>query len=201
MRTILRSDDPDVDPYQLMTALIVPRPIAWISTLSADGVGNLAPHSFFTGVCARPPIVSFTSVGEKDTLANVKATGEFVINLADLPHLDQVNHSSARFDPDVDEAAALGIAMEPSDRVAPPRVRDSPAALECTLHSVHLLGDSTLVLGHVVAFAIRPDVLVDGYPETSRLQPVSRLGKDEWGMPPVARSVPRPRRPEDIPGR
>ena len=93
--------------------------------------------------------MSFTSVGDKDTLANVVATGEFVVNLATEPLLDQVNDTSARFGPDVDEAEALGIGLEPSDLVAPPRVVDSPASLECTLHSTHELGDSTLVLGRV----------------------------------------------------
>src|SRR6476469_5829071 len=91
MRTVFRSDDPDVNPYKLLTAVVVPRPIAWISTIDRDGVGNLAPHSFFNVACANPPIVSFTSVGGKDTLANVLATGVFVVNLATEPLLEQVN--------------------------------------------------------------------------------------------------------------
>ena len=118
-RAVFRSDDPDVNVYRLMTALVVPRPIAWVSSLSAAGVGNLAPHSFFTVSCARPPIVQFTSVGDKDTLANVLATGEFVVNVASRPMMDLVNDSSASFDPGVDEAEALGIETEPSELVAP----------------------------------------------------------------------------------
>jgi flavin reductase (DIM6/NTAB) family NADH-FMN oxidoreductase RutF len=198
MRTVFHTDDPDVRAYPLLTALVVPRPIAWISTLSADGVGNLAPHSFFSVACANPPIVSWTSVGRKDTLANVLATGEFVVNVASLPDLDRVNDSSAAFDAADDEALALDIAMEPSDRVAPPRVAGSPASLECTLHSTIELGDSVLVLGDVVAITVDSDVLVDGHPEMARLRPVARLGRDEWGLPPEVVSTPRPRTPADL---
>ncbi|KRF30315.1 flavin reductase family protein [Nocardioides sp. Soil805] len=192
-RTVLRSDDPDVNVYRLLTALVVPRPIAWVSTLSAEGIGNLAPHSFFTVSCANPPIVQFTSVGDKDTLANVRATGEFVVNVASRPLMDLVNASSAGFDPDVDEAGALDIETEPSLLVAPPRVVASPASLECTLHSTVELGDSTLVLGNVVATTVRTDALVDGHPAMEHLQPVSRLGRDEWGLPPEVVRLTRPR--------
>lgn len=198
MRTVFRTDDPAVKAYPLLTALVVPRPIAWISTLSVDGIGNLAPHSFFSVACANPPIVSWTSVGHKDTLANVLATREFVVNLANLPNLDAVNHSSAAFAAEDDEATSLDIAMEPSELVSPPRVASSPASLECTLHSMIELGDSFLVLGTVVAITVDEDALVDGHPDMAHLQPVSRLGKDEWGMPPEVRATPRPRRPEDI---
>lgn len=198
MRTVFRSEDPDVNPYKLLTALVVPRPIAWISTVDAEGVGNLAPHSFFNVACASPPIVSFASVGDKDTLANVVATGEFVVNLATQTLMAEVNDSSARFGPDVDEAEALGIALEASALVAPSRVVDSPASLECTLHSFHELGDSTLVLGRVVAITVLDAALVDGHPAMEHLRPVSRLGRDEWGLPPEVVSVRRPDRPEDI---
>lgn len=198
MRTVFRCDDPEVNPYPLLTALVVPRPIAWISTVDAAGVGNLAPHSFFSVACANPPIVCFTSVGEKDTLANVLATGEFVVNLASLPMLDLINNSSARFSSDVDEAQALAIALEPSITVAVPRVVDSPASIECRLHSIHELGDSTLVLGDVLAFTVRDEALVDGRPDLARLQPVSRLGGSLWGLPPEAIAVTRPGAPGDI---
>lgn len=192
-RTVFRSDDPDVNVYRLLTALVVPRPIAWVSSLSADGVGNLAPHSFFTVSCANPPIVQFTSVGDKDTLANVRATGEFVVNVASRPLMDQVNDSSAGFEPGIDEAQALGIETEPSLLVAPRRVVASPASLECTLHSTLELGDSTLVLGRVVATTVRTEVLVEGHPSMEHLEPVSRLGRDEWGLPPEVVRLTRPR--------
>ena len=136
MRTDFSVDDPDVNPYRLLTAVVVPRPIAWVSTVSAPGVVNLAPHSFYTVACARPPIVQFTSVRKKDTLRNVLETGEFVVNLAPAPLLDEVNNSAARFAPDQSEPDALGITMEPSVTVRPPRVAASPVAIECTLQTV-----------------------------------------------------------------
>lgn len=190
---VLRPGDPDVNPYQLMTALVVPRPIAWVATRSADGVGNLAPHSFFTIASARPPIVQFTSVGAKDTLRNIEETGEFTISLASEPLIDLVNHSSARFEAEVDEAHRLGIAMAPSAVVAPPRVAASPASLECRLHRTIPVGDSVLVLGDVVAVTVDPDVVVDGHPELARLAPLSRLGADEWGLAPEVVTRERPR--------
>ncbi|MEP7091545.1 MAG: flavin reductase family protein [Nocardioidaceae bacterium] len=197
-RTDFRTDDEDVDAYRLMTAVVVPRPIAWVTTLSAEGTVNLAPHSFYTVACANPPIVSFTSVGAKDTLRNVLETGEFVVNLAHGPLIEAVNNSSASFAPDQSEPAQLGIVMEPSTSVRPPRVKDSPAALECTLHSTIELGDSTVVFGRVNVISVADDVLVDGHPDYHLLDPLARLGKDEWAVKADVTSVTRPRRPEDI---
>lgn len=182
-----------VNAYRLLTALVVPRPIAWVSTVSAAGVGNLAPHSFFTVASARPPIVQFTSVGTKDTLRNVLATREFVVNVAPVTMLEAINASSASFDPETDEAEAVGVAMEPSERVSPRRVAGSPASIECTLHSTVALGESTLVLGEVVAITVREEVLDGGHPSIEGLAPLSRLGRDEWGLPPAVVAVERPR--------
>lgn len=197
-RRLFRFDDPDVKGYPLLTALVVPRPIAWVSSLSADGVGNLAPHSFFTVACADPGIVQFTSIGAKDTLRNVTATGEFVVNVAARWLLNDVNNSSARFDADTFEAEALGLAMEPSDLVAPARVADSPASLECRLHSTVDFGSSTVVFGTVLAASVRSAVLDGVHPTMAGLQPLSRLGRDEWGWPPEVLRIERPRRPEDV---
>ncbi len=198
MRNDFVTGDPDVNTYRLLTAVVVPRPIAWVSTLDADGAVNLAPHSFYTVVCARPPIVMFSSVGKKDTLRNVRETGEFVVNVATARLLDQVNDSAARFAPGESEPAHLGIELEPSSRVAPPRVKAAPASIECTLHSLTELGDSTMVLGNVELVSVDHGVLVDGHPEFARLDPLARLGKDEWALHPEVISVPRPQRPEDI---
>ena len=197
-RTTFRPGDEGVNAYKLMTAIVVPRPIAWVTTLSPAGVVNLAPHSFYTVACARPPIVQFTSVGKKDTLRNVRATGEFVVNLAHGPLIEAVNNSSAAFDPSASEPAELGITMEPSEVVRPPRVRDSPASIECTLHSTHELGDSTVVLGDVRLITVADDVLVDGHPDYDRLDPLARLGKDEWAVHAHVTSIRRPRTPDDI---
>ena len=198
MRTDFSVDDPAVNPYRLLTAVVVPRPIAWVSTVSAAGVVNLAPHSFYTVACARPPIVQFTSVRKKDTLRNVLETGEFVVNLATAPLLDDVNNSAARFAPDQSEPDALGINMEPCLTVRPPRVAESPVAIECTLHSTNELGDSTVVLGDVRMISVADEALVDGHPEYTRLDPLARLGKEEWALHAEVVSVVRPVRPEDI---
>jgi flavin reductase (DIM6/NTAB) family NADH-FMN oxidoreductase RutF len=198
MRTDFVTGDPDVNLYRLLTAVVVPRPIAWVTTLSGAGVVNLAPHSFYTVACASPPIVMFSSVGKKDTLRNVRETGEFVVNLAHAPLLHQVNNSSARFAPEQSEPENLDIRLEPSGRVAPPRVADSPASIECTLHSTTELGDSTMVLGRVELVSVWDSVLVEGHPEYDLLDPLARLGKDEWALHAEVVSVRRPRRPEDI---
>ena len=197
-RTDFRTDDEDVNAYKLMTAVVVPRPIAWVTTLSTEGTVNLAPHSFYTVACARPPIVQFTSVGAKDTLRNVLATGEFVVNLAHGPLLKAVNDSSAAFGRDQSEPAMLGITMEPSASVAPPRVAESPVSIECTLHSTLELGDSTVVFGDVRVISVADEVVVDGHPQYPLLDPLARLGKDEWAVHAQVRSIRRPRTPDDI---
>ena len=166
--------------YKLLTSVVVPRPIAWVATTSADGVDNLAPHSFFTVACVDPPIVAFTSVGRKDSLRNVEATGEMTIALAPESLVDEVNATAADFSHDRDEFAEVGLEREPSMRVRPPRVARSPVALECVLHSMTCFGDSTMVFGRVVHAAVATDALVDGYPEIGRLAPLARLGGDEW---------------------
>ncbi|MBV2364603.1 flavin reductase family protein [Streptomonospora nanhaiensis] len=182
MRTDLSPDAMSArDFYRVLTAVVVPRPIAWVSTVSAEGVDNLAPHSFFTVACANPPIVQFTSVGRKDSLRNAEHTGEFVVNLAPERLRREVNATATDFPADISEFDAVGLAREPSAVVAPPRVADSPVALECRLHSTVRLGDSTVVFGRVVHVAVDPTVVVEGHPEISLLRPLSRLGKDEWG--------------------
>ncbi|NYH55468.1 flavin reductase (DIM6/NTAB) family NADH-FMN oxidoreductase RutF [Nocardiopsis arvandica] len=182
--------------YQLMTSVVIPRPIAWVSTTSEEGVDNLAPHSFFTVSCVEPPIVQFTSVRRKDSLRNVERTGEFVVNLAPEPLWDQVNASGTPYPPEVSEFDALGIGREASTDVRPPRVAGSPAALECVLHSTLGLGDSTVVLGRVVRAAVDEAVLVDGHPDAALLRPLARLGRNEWSTLGEVRALDRvPYRP------
>lgn len=197
MRTLF--DPADTAParmYQLLTASVVPRPIAWVSTRSADGVRNLAPYSFFTVASTNPPIVQFTSVTRKDSLRNIEATGEFVINLAPLNLIDQVNASSAIFPATVDEFATVGLTAEPSERVDVPRVAESPIAIECELFRVIEVGDSFVVMGSVRAISVRTDTLADdGLPAFAAIAPLSRLGRIEWGLPPQVRELQRPGRP------
>ncbi len=197
-RRVFDYADPSVKGYPLLNSLVVPRPIAWVSTVDADGVGNLAPHSFFTVACADPGIVQFTSIGAKDTLRNVRETEEFVVNLTPRWLLEHVNGSSARFDAGTDEAEALELAMEPSEMVRPARVVESPASIECRLHSLVDLGTSTLILGTVLAATVWESALDGDHPTMEALQPLSRLGRNEWGEPPEVLAIDRPQRPEDV---
>ncbi|MBD8507344.1 flavin reductase family protein [Hoyosella sp. G463] len=187
--------DPD-RVYQLLTATVVPRPIAWVSTRSAAGVDNLAPYSFFTIASTRPPIVQFCSVGHKDSVRNVAETGEFVVNLASQPMLDQVNASAAAFGAGESEFDKLDIALEPSVRVAPPRVLHAPVSVECVRERIIEIGDSYLVLGRVVFVTVNSRALdEDGLPASQALAPLSRLGGTEWGVGMDTREVPRPAPP------
>lgn len=162
-------------------SLVVPRPIAWVSTRSAAGIDNLAPHSFFTISSVQPPVVQFTSVGPKDSLRNAEATGEFVISTCPLDLIEQVNLTGTDFPADMSEFDAVGIEREPSRMVAPPRVKGSPVALECRLLDTRDFGGgSTVVFGEVVWIAIDERVLRDGRPAIDLLAPVARLGANEW---------------------
>lgn len=167
--------------YPLLNSVVVPRPIAWVSTRSAEGVDNLAPHSFFTISSVQPPVVQFTSVGAKDSLRNAQATGEFVVSICPLDLIEQVNLTGTDFPADVSEFDAVGIEREPSRLVAPPRVKGSPVALECRLVGTRDFGGgSTVVFGEVVWIAVDERVLRDGRPAIDLLAPVARLGANEW---------------------
>lgn len=178
--------------YRWLTATVIPRPIAWVSTVSPQGVGNLAPHSFFTVASVDPAVVAFTSIGVKDTLRNILATGEFVINFSSADLMEQVNATSAPFPSEIDEAAALGIETESSDTVRPVRVSASPVAIEAQLHSTVGFGQSTMIFGAVTALSISEAVLDGDHPDAEALAPVSRLGRNEWGLPPAVRALDRP---------
>ncbi len=174
------------DVYKLMVGLIVPRPIAFVSSLSADGIRNLAPFSFFTAASANPPVICFTPVVRgrdgttKDTLRNIEATGEFVTNIVSEDFILQMNASSAEVPPEVDEFVLSGLTPVPSDLVRPPRVGEARAAMECRLvQIVHVstkpLGGS-IVLGEVLRFHVE-DALFDNFRiDPDRLRPVGRMG-------------------------
>jgi flavin reductase (DIM6/NTAB) family NADH-FMN oxidoreductase RutF len=182
--------------YKLLTSVVVPRPIAWVSTRSADGVDNLAPHSFFTVSCVDPPMVQFTSVGIKDSLRNVRETGEFVVNLATESLFEQINASATDFPAEISEFAAVGLTPEPSKTVAPARVAESPVALECRLEHALELGNSTVVIGRVLHAAIDEDVFVtdergNTLPAIEKLRPLARLGRNDWSLIGEVRSISR----------
>ena len=147
--------------YQLLTSIIVPRPIAFVSTVSADGIPNLAPFSFFNGVCGEPPTLLFCAarrVPPKDTLVNIEAIGEFVVNVVTESLAEQMNMASAGFPPEVDEFAVTGLTPVPSEIVRPSRLRESPVNLECRLTQLVNVSDRPLgavvVIGEVVRFHI-----------------------------------------------
>jgi flavin reductase (DIM6/NTAB) family NADH-FMN oxidoreductase RutF len=166
--------------YRVLNSVVVPRPIAWVCSRSADGVLNLAPHSFYTVACVEPPVVQFTSVGRKDSLRNVEATGEFTVSLTPEALFEQINATGTDFPSGTSEAEACGVRLEPSDVVGVPRVAESPVAVECTLHSTVRLGDSTVVFGRVRAITVWESAVRDGRPRIEELHPLARLGGNEW---------------------
>ena len=177
--------------YRVLNSVVVPRPIAWVCSRSADGVLNLAPHSFYTVACVDPPVVQFTSVGRKDSLRNVEVTGEFTVSLTPEALFEQVNATGTDFPAGLSEAEECGVRLEPSDRVGVPRVAESPVSVECTLHSTVRLGDSTVVFGRVQAISARAAAVRDGRPRIEHLQPLARLGGNEWSTIGEVREIPR----------
>jgi flavin reductase (DIM6/NTAB) family NADH-FMN oxidoreductase RutF len=175
---------PEIDPadlpprevYFVLTGAVVPRPIAWVSSLAADGTPNLAPHSYFNVISSDPPIVHFTSTGVKDSLRNVRATGEFVVNIVSRELTEAMNLTAANFPPDEDEFTWAGLATAPSKRVAPPRVARAHVALECRLRTVLSMGNGNMVFGDVVHLFVDDAVWRDGRIDPGLLQPLGRLG-------------------------
>jgi flavin reductase (DIM6/NTAB) family NADH-FMN oxidoreductase RutF len=170
-------------PHDPFKAIVAPRPIGWISTVDADGRPNLAPYSFFNAFCEAPPIVGFSSGGRKDSQRNAEATGEFVINLATRRQAEAMNLTSAPWPPGVSEFEAASLAAVSSRLVRPPRVADSPAALECKVVLILPLKDlngrptpSTLVLGQVVGVHIAPAFLKDGLFDLVAAGTIARCG-------------------------
>ncbi|MGV8997915.1 MAG: flavin reductase family protein [Parvibaculaceae bacterium] len=183
------------DPFK---ALIVPRPIGWISTISKDGVLNLAPYSFFNGVSADPHIVMFASAGRKDSQRNAEETGEFVCNLAGFDQRDEMNATSATVGPEVDEFVLAGLATSPSRLVRPPRVAGAPAHLECVyLQTVPMIARDgrhsyDLVLGEVIGIHIDDRFVADGKVDTAAMRPIARLGYHDYAVVDEVFSLKRP---------
>ncbi|QJX02373.1 flavin reductase family protein [Alcanivorax sp. IO_7] len=170
-------------PHDPFNALVAPRPIGWISSQSPDGVLNLAPYSFFNAFNYRPPIVGFASIGYKDSVRNIQATGEFGWNLATRPLADAMNQSCAAVAPEVNEFELSGLTPEPSRIIDVPRVKETPVSFECRLSQVlRLTGadgaetDTWLVLGEVVGVHIARHLLNDGIYDTAAAEPILRAG-------------------------
>ena len=170
-------------PHDPFNAIVGPRPIGWVSTRSADGVNNLAPYSFFNAFNYTPPIVGFSSIGYKDSVRNIEATGEFVWNLVTRPLAEAMNQTCAAVGPEVDEFALAGLTPLASRLVKPPRVAESPVTFECRLTQLIRLTtalgepvDSWLVLWEVVGVHIDQRLLRDGVYDTANADHVLRGG-------------------------
>ncbi|RYJ45030.1 flavin reductase family protein [Flavobacterium beibuense] len=190
------------DVYKILTGSVIPRPIGWISTISEDGVPNLAPFSFFNVVGEDPPHVMFSTVrpgnSNKDTLNNVLATKQFVVNMAVEELVEAVNTSSASLPPNVNEFDYAGVTQAPGIKVKAPRVLESPINFECELVHHYTLedhkhGGATIMIGRVVMFHVDESVLLDNYkinPEVYK--PVARLAGSNYAKLGEVFSIKRP---------
>lgn len=187
-----RPDAPDAPRAGLLNALVLPRPIGWISSLDARGRANLAPYSFFNAVAYRPPQVMFSATaphergGLKDSLANIEATGEFVVNFATWALREAVNASSIAAPHGVDEFDYAGLAKLPATTVRPWRVAGSPVHLECVLSQIVALDSPSpdqparMVIGRITGVHVADGLFVDGRVDPARLDAIARLGYDQF---------------------
>jgi len=178
------------DTYAWMISTIMPRPIAWVSTISVEGKTNLAPFSFFQGVTSNPPTLMFVPVNKrdgtkKDTVRNIEQLPEFVVNLVPFSLAEQMNATSALLPYGESEFEAFGIASAPSERVRPPRVAAAPVAFECTLDRFVHIGEGPLaanvVFGRIRLAHVADDVLnADGEPDPAKLDLIGRMGGETF---------------------
>lgn len=185
MKTIDMQAVPAADAYKILTGCVVPRPIAWVSTISANGVTNLAPYSFFTAASSNPPTVLFCPVTPadgrvKDTLRNIRETREFVVNMATEDMAEKMNATSAAFPPEISEFETVGLTPFAAAIVKPPRVMESPVHLECVLHDIVAVGEGAggghIVIGRIVMAHIAENAVDAGlHVDVSALRPISRL--------------------------
>ena len=169
--------------YKLLIGCVVPRPIAWVSSLSEDAIPNLAPFSFFMAVCNNPPTLAFSSGrrqgNKKDTVRNIEYTQDFVVNMVDDTLAEQMNLTAGEYPPEVDEFALTGLTVAPGIKVKAPRVVEAPISMECRVVQILPVGHGphSLVLGEIVYFHIRDDLYnpTTGRIDMHKLHPVGRL--------------------------
>ncbi|MBK8026104.1 MAG: flavin reductase family protein [Chloroflexi bacterium] len=189
--------------YKLMIGSIVPRPIGWVSTIDDAGHHNLAPFSFFNAVCANPPHVLFCPMirtadgAQKDTLRNVRSTGEFVVNIVTVDLIHAMNLTSTELPADVDEFALAGITPLPAMRVRPMRVAESPVHYECTVTQIVDIGDApgsgSIVIGRVLHLHVNDEVLLGSDKiDIARLNPIGRLAGSDYAWVTDTISLNRP---------
>ncbi len=193
---------PFQDRYKLLIGSIVPRPIGFVSTVSPNGIYNLAPFSFFNGVCSEPmtvlfcPVVRGSDGQEKDTLKNIKVTKEFVVNIVSEEIAEKMNQCSAEYSYGVDEFKESGLTPVRANMVKPPLVKEAKINMECKL--LHLVeignkpGGGTVVIGEVVYFHVQENVYKDGKIILSELKPIARLGGTDYARVTDIFSLPRP---------
>lgn len=191
------------ESYKFLIGSIVPRPIALVSTVNSDGQGNLAPFSFFNAVSTRPLCVSVsvtrrTNGEKKDTLKNIEATGELVINTVAEWMIEPVNHCSADYPHGVDEMQKVGLTPIASTQVKPPRVKESPVQLECRLRQLVEVGDgsagsATLIIAEVVRIHVHEKAYSNGRILLKEILPISRLAGDSYGLTPETFDIARPK--------
>jgi flavin reductase (DIM6/NTAB) family NADH-FMN oxidoreductase RutF len=195
---------PPRDAYQWLIGLILPRPIAWVSTVGPSGSTNLAPFSFFQGVTSSPPTLMFVPVNDragrkKDTLRNIEQVPEFVVHLVSHAQAETMNRTSALLPYGESEIDAFSIETVPAERVRPPRLARAAVAFECALHQIVPIGDGPLaanvVFGRILLTHVDDDVLgPDGRPDVRKLDLVGRLGGDDYASTRDRFSLPRPDR-------
>ena len=190
------------DFYRYLIGAIVPRPIAWVSTLSPNNIPNLAPFSFFNGVCANPPTLCFTVVnnrhgGKKDTVRNLEARPEFTVNVVSFSNAAAMNKTSAEYPYETSEFAECGLAQEKSERIAPARVKDAAVQFECVVHQIVRVGEGplagNLVIGRIVLLHADDSVL-DGHGgfDPAKLDLVGRMGGEMYARTTDRFTLPRP---------
>ena len=179
--------NPPLAVYKLLIGSVVPRPIAFVSTVSPEGVYNLAPFSFFNAVCADPPTVLFCPNNRspiKDTLSNVRATGEFVVNIVSEDIAEKMNICSGDYPPEVDEFQVSGLTAGPSDLIKPPRVLEAHVNMECKVMQIIQISDrpwgGNVVLGEVVRFHVDDAIVEDFRINPDKLLAVGRMGGNEY---------------------
>jgi flavin reductase (DIM6/NTAB) family NADH-FMN oxidoreductase RutF len=176
------ADLPGNGAYHLLNAAIAPRPIAWVASMAADGTPNIAPHSYTTVFSPNPPIVGFISVGRKDTLRNVEATGDFVYHIADEALAERLNLTAADFPPDVSEFDWADLTPVPSDVVRTPRVAEAPIAFEATAAEIHRVRQTNnyLITGEIVRIHLAERILNGERIDPAKLRPLGRLAGSQF---------------------
>jgi flavin reductase (DIM6/NTAB) family NADH-FMN oxidoreductase RutF len=169
--------------YKLLIGAVVPRPIAWVSTISKQGTPNLAPYSFYTVASRNPPMLCF-SVGEgiegregteKDTLVNIRQMKEFVINVVSTDYANEMHQTAKNVGPEIDEFQLAGLTAAESVSVSAPRIKEAPISMECVLEQILKLGTDHLIIGRVVQYHIQDHLYKDGKVDLKQLKPLGRL--------------------------